>query len=404
MEIGEGAARVLVPSLRNLGAAAGYNVWDSPVFYNPLMKLNRDLSVLALHVFQQRLGQPMKVCEPLAGTGIRGIRWAKELDGLESAVLNDASLQAYRLIRRNVKLNGLERQIHVRNSDANLLLEEYASKTERFDVIDLDPFGSPMPFIAPAIEALKRHSLLAVTATDTAPLCGVKPDACLRKYGSKPLRTPFAHEVAARILIGAVARIAGIYEFAITPLLTHSTDHYIRCYLELKMGVTRANKTSAEIGFLWHCKSCAARGITSDWRLPESICPHCGSAIQIAGPLWTGLLQEPLFCSQVKSEAELRFAQEHQRLLSMLNLLLEEAEAAPLYYDLDEICDRIGTPNPAFKMLFGLLEARGYRATRTHFKPKGFRTDAPIQEVEGTIREACSGSDQAFAAKESPAN
>ena len=37
-----------------------------------------------------------------------------------------------------------------------------------FDYIDIDPFGSPNPFLAAAIGRITRNGIVAVTATDTA--------------------------------------------------------------------------------------------------------------------------------------------------------------------------------------------------------------------------------------------
>ncbi len=393
MEIHEGNVVASIPKLKPLGEKSGYEVWKSPVFYNPVMKLNRDLSVMAVQVFQRRHALSLAACEPLAGSGIRGIRWAKEVDGIERIVLNDANPHAYRLASKNVAANRVAKKIKVHNSDANFLLQQFASKTERFDVIDLDPFGSPMPFLNSCMAATKRLSLLGITATDTAPLCGVKAEACIRKYGAKPLRTSYSHETAARILIGAAARIASIFEFGVKPLLTHSTDHYIRSYLELKMSVKHANATQRSLGYLYHCRQCLNRGLTTNLTLPGEHCTNCDSKVELGGPLWTTALQDRSFCEDVQIEALKRYPKENTRLLNLIRLLVEESEAPPLYHDLDEICDRIGTPNPSFKALFAELTSRGFIVSRTHFKPKALRSNAPIGEIEKAIRNLTAQSD-----------
>ncbi len=392
MEIHEGEAVAEIPRLKRLGEKSGYEVWKSPVFYNPVMKLNRDLSVLAIQVFQRELGEPIKICEPLAGSGIRGMRWAKEITGVESIVLNDANPHAYSLIQRNVQTNKMQQTITVHNSSANLLLQEYSSRADRFDVIDLDPFGSPMPFLSSCVAAAKRRSLLAITATDTAPLCGVKAEACMRKYAAKPLRTSYTHEIAARILIGASARILSTFEFGVTPLLTHSTDHYIRTYLEVKLSVKQTNLSLRNLGYLFHCPVCQTRGLTTSWKVPEGRCPTCNEKVHVAGPLWTGAIQDGPFCLKVEEEARGRYPTGNKRLLTLLTTLSAEALSPPLYYDLDEICDRIGTPNPSFSKLFEMLTSKGYQVSRTHFKLKGLKTDAPLLEIEAIIRTLAVGS------------
>ncbi len=392
MEIREGSAVAEIPQLKRLGVESGYEVWKSPVFYNPVMKLNRDLSVLAIQAFQRELRTKIRICEPLSGSGIRGIRWAKEVKGIESIVLNDANPHAYQLTLRNIHANHMEEKIQAQNTNANLLLQECASETDRFDVIDLDPFGSPMPFLDSCVAAAKRHSMLAITATDTAPLCGVKKEACMRKYAARPLRTSYAHEVAARILIGAIARVACIHEFGITPLLTHSTDHYIRSYLEMRLSVKQANLSLQSMGYLAHCPRCGSRSLTTEWKVPAASCPACKERVELAGPLWTGPLQSETFCRKVKEAAQIRFPTENKRLLTLLDTLIAEANSPPLYYDLDELCDRLGTPNPSFKKLFQMLTSKGFHASRTHFKLKAVKTDAAPEEIEAMIIKLTSAS------------
>ena len=73
----EGSARFLAPEIGDASAAhIDHLLSRAPVFYNPRMKLNRDVAVLALQVYQRRLGRRLVVCEPMCGTGVRGIRLA----------------------------------------------------------------------------------------------------------------------------------------------------------------------------------------------------------------------------------------------------------------------------------------------------------------------------------------
>ena len=45
----------------------------------------------------------------------------------------------------------------------------------------VDPFGSPVPFIQSAIRGCRRKGILAITATDTAPLAGAHAPKCRRR-------------------------------------------------------------------------------------------------------------------------------------------------------------------------------------------------------------------------------
>ena len=42
----------------------------------------------------------------------------------------------------------------------------------RFSVIDLDPYGSPTPFLDAAVQSTKEGGLMCITCTDMAVLCG----------------------------------------------------------------------------------------------------------------------------------------------------------------------------------------------------------------------------------------
>ncbi len=100
----EGVVEVVVPRLKAfVKKASDYAPSKAPVFYNPVMELNRDLAVLALQAFQRCVGRRLKVCEPLTGCGIRGIRLAKEVEGVENLVANDVNAEACRLAKFNVE-------------------------------------------------------------------------------------------------------------------------------------------------------------------------------------------------------------------------------------------------------------------------------------------------------------
>ena len=50
--------------------------------------------------------------------------------------------------------------------------------SDRFAVIDLDPYGSPTPFLDAAVQSVADGGLLCVTCTDMAVLCGQYSSLC----------------------------------------------------------------------------------------------------------------------------------------------------------------------------------------------------------------------------------
>jgi len=383
----EGKASVLVPKL------AGYveKAWEyapskAPVFYNPTMELNRDLAVLALQAYQKMLGRELSVCEPLTGCGIRGVRFAVEVDGVGKVFLNDINSEAAKLAQFNVDRNKLASRVLVVNEDANLFLSRYAAPRKRFNYIDVDPFGSPVSYIDAAVRALRDGGLLALTATDMAPLCGVHPKACVRKYGGKPLRTEYCHELAVRFLVGCLTMMAAKHEVGVEVVFSHSTDHYIRVYAILRHGARLADKSVRTMGYILHCFSCFHRetslGIVS---LLKRKCTECGSKLNVAGPLWLGKLSDEDFCSSMKAEVNRRGLRQEKRILRLLSLVQEEAEASVTYYAVDKICDKLNLPTPPLIEVVDSLRRRGFPVTLTHFNSRGFKTDASASVVKETI-------------------
>ncbi len=207
-----------------------------PVFYNPVMKLNRDVSILLLNSVSNK---DMQIALPLAGSGIRGIRFLQELKKgkIKSVSMND--YKTSKNIKENLKLNKLTlKNIFVYSKDANLFLLE----SKGFDYIDIDPFGTPNPFLESAIVRLARNGILAVTATDTSALAGSSPTACQRKYWSKPLKNHFMHETGIRILIRKVQLIGAQFEKALTPIFSFYADHYYKVFFRCDKGRKKADE------------------------------------------------------------------------------------------------------------------------------------------------------------------
>jgi len=158
-----------------------------------------------------------------------------------------------------------------------------------------------------------------LTATDTAPLCGINSKACLRKYFGRPLRTEYCHELALRLLINLVVISAARYDMATNILFSHSTDHYIRAYMQIRHGAKRADDALEYIGYILHCFHCLNRkwvqGFTS---YLDTTCDVCGKEMAVAGPLWLGKIADESFCSEIYVEAKKTFLSGKKRLLQLL--------------------------------------------------------------------------------------
>ena len=382
----EGKVKILVPKLKAfIKTPSEYAPSKAPVFYNPVMELNRDIAVLALQTYQKRLNREISVCEPLAGCGVRGIRFATEVKGVKKVLINDINKKAFQLANYNVQMRGLSERITVANEDANYLLSCYGAPRKRFDVIDIDPFGSPVPFLDSAIRASRNHGLMALTATDMASLCGVYPKACMRKYGGKPLRTEYCHELAVRLLASCLAATAAKYDIGISVVFSHSTAHYIRIYATAKYGAKKADESIQNMGYILHCFNCFHRETAKE---PSGKCSQCGSKMSVAGPLWLGKIFSREFCELMEQEAQKRKFRLGERIRKILALVKSEAEAPITYYVVDKLCSLLALPVPPIKKVVETLREEGFQASLTHFNPNGMRTNASAMDMKELLLKA----------------
>jgi tRNA (guanine26-N2/guanine27-N2)-dimethyltransferase len=334
-------------------------------FYNPKMKLNRDIGV----AMTKALGVS-DYLDALSASGIRGLRVAKEA-GVERITLNDVSPLACDLILKNIARNNLTNCTAV-CCNANVLMHQ-----RHFQAVDLDPFGSPSPFLpAGARSAL---SYLFITATDTAPLCGAHLKSGIRKYMARPLRTDYHREMGARILLGLACRELARLDKAMEPVLTHVTDHYVRTYLRVIRGAKAADKCLEEMGFVEHCLACGSFAALREPK-PVAVCGHCGESTVLAGPLWLGRIQEADSIRRALTSLE-----GNSRAKKLLETCASEVDV-PFYYDHHIICERLGITPGKIDGVVERIRAQGWKASRAHFCGVGIKTDAPLRTAEDASR------------------
>jgi len=354
------------------------------VFYNPRMILNRDLSILVARGFQSSFMRRLRIADPMTGSGIRGLRYAAEVEEVDQVLVNDIEPNAAMVAHHNIVINNLENKVDIQCMDANVFLNLHSVPGKRLHLIDLDPYGSPVPYMDSAIRALVNGGILAVTATDMAVLCGAKPRACIRRYGGRPLKSEYSREVALRLLAGSLITYAGRQSMAVEPKFSHSTDHYVRLYARLTRSATGASKNLEETGYIHHCFRCLNR-VTSKDPARHRECSRCGRPITLAGPLFLGRLTDREFCEKL-TQLQDSSTRRPTRLSRLLLLELEEADAPATYYTVDAICDKIGMATPSPASVINGLRARGYTATRTHFDGRAFKTDASIEVIDAIVR------------------
>ena len=373
--IEEGLTKIEFPEFDKISS-------DAPVFYNPHMELNRDLSILAIQTFQKQEQRDINICDLFGGSGIRGVRYKNEIDGVGNVCINDISEVANHYEKHNIELNNLE-DIEVFQHDASMFLR---MKRGESDIIDIDPFGTPSPFLDSAGYCARRNSLLCVTATDTSALCGTYKEPCIRKYNAKPYKSEYCHETGIRILAGFVALTLSKYAKCIEVKMSHSTEHYMRLYIYVRKGSKRTDESLKNIGYISHCKNCLHRqtsmGLASS---VEDTCPVCGEKLIHAGPLWLGDIQDAEFIEKMIEEAEHKKINTEKQALKLLNSCLTEANAPATFYDVHRICKTLKASAPKFDLILDELKKEGFEAVKTHYNPLGIKTNANIEDIQNAI-------------------
>ena len=370
-ELTEGTTRILVPTQH----------LTRSMFYNPRMELCRDIDIAAVAVFVSSYpdSDRLKYIDALAGTGVRGVRVANEV-GL-NVTINDRSTPAFELINRNIALNKIGDRATACNENANVLLHR-----KHYDLVDIDPFGSPVPFLDAASQSVTK--LLLVTATDTAPLCGAHTGG-LRNYGARPLNTEYHAEMGTRVLLGAVTRDLARFDRAIQPLLSYASAHFIRLILQVETGAKKADASMQRLGFIAHCVACGHRFSFSHADMLdlnfEKNCELCGNKLRIAGPLYLHPIKDAQFCERVHEELGKRTPGKKREAMKIVHTSRHELDI-PFFYEHHALCKALRIPPPPLSALIEMLQANGHSASRTQFSDTGLKTDARLDELKALVK------------------
>jgi tRNA (guanine26-N2/guanine27-N2)-dimethyltransferase len=214
------------------------------VFFNPEMKVNRDVSLLVIDAY---FNKKISYCDPMIASGIREIRFLKKIPNkFDEMILGDISPKAIKNAKKNFRKNKVS-LINIK------FLSQSANKTifeQFYDFIEIDPFGSPVPFLDSACQRIKHNGILSVTATDTAALCGSYPKTTKRKYGINVGDCWWYEELGLRNLIAYSIRQAAKYEKQLIPLISYSYKHYYKVFFKVIESRTNALKSVNMLSYL----------------------------------------------------------------------------------------------------------------------------------------------------------
>ncbi|MFH1470322.1 MAG: tRNA (guanine(10)-N(2))-dimethyltransferase [Candidatus Micrarchaeota archaeon] len=345
---------------------------DKGVFYNPEMEFCRDFSSLA---FGAVGGKDFSILDGMCATGIRGIRYAIENENAGEVTFVDIGDRACKNTEHNAKKNNVD-EFKVQNSEITEFLWGNS-----FDFIEIDPFGSPVPYLVPAIRsgAMIGGGHLSVTATDVAVLCGAHYKACLKNYQARPMDNECCHENGVRILLGKIARTASEYNLGVAPVASLSRQHFMKVFVRLERGAEKAVSSIKNTGFISYCPKCLWRESSSLVLKPKC---RCGGELQHAGPLWLGELHEKRILEKMRKENGGRDYGNKERLDSTLEKMLSEVGMPAGYYDLHKVSEVMGISAEKVDKVVGHLAKMGFDAYRTHFRENSIKTKADIDEIK----------------------
>ncbi|GAA99520.1 uncharacterized protein L969DRAFT_48089 [Mixia osmundae IAM 14324] len=383
--------------------------------------------------------------EALAASGLRSIRYARELPLLKWVQANDLSPKAVKLIQMNADFNELsdpddaekrwpiktqptaetiaaeipeasassvKSQAKVRVSQGDCCTIMYAERqTRNYNVIDLDPYGSAAPFIDAAVQAVADHGLLCITCTDLAVLAGCGyPEKTFSLYGGSPTRAEYSHEVALRLVLHAISSSAARYGRHIEPVLSLSIDYYLRVFVRVASGPIKVKQLASTTALVYVCNYCQSpnfqpmgrihsRPTRKEGSAPQlsfgtatgpptnSTCDQCKQTYHVAGPMWMGRLHDKSFVTAVIDHVEQ--SGDHYatkaRMLGMLKVAQAELDA-PFYFSPSKLASMYHCSAPPLNSVVNAVLNAGYSASRSHCASGSLKTDAPRSFLLAIIR------------------
>ncbi|KAJ7685216.1 N2,N2-dimethylguanosine tRNA methyltransferase [Mycena polygramma] len=440
---------------------------SNEAFLNPVQEFNRDTSVACIRVWSEELHKAKKakwvqaqekkqtkqkkrkldvsdatsepasaasvvqreypahrfvILEALSATGLRSIRYAKEIPHVSYVIANDLSSAATAAMKRNIELNGLGPrppssgteqgapvmrpvEIRVNEGDACTLMYNHREPAKRVDVVDLDPYGTAAPFIDAAVQCVRDEGLICVTCTDLAVLATTNfSEKCYSNYGGVPVKSEYSHEAALRLVLHAVSTSAARYGRYIEPLASLSIDFYVRLFIRVGTSPLQVKKAISKTSTYWVCTNCQSfhghplakvtekvhpsGGVNYNFKLqggPPVLdkCPECDGVLHMAGPMWSAPIHDPEFIGKVLEHLENNETQYGTavRMKGMLTVAKEELHDTPFYFTPSKVASFFHCVTPPFTDIASALLHGGHKISRSHASAGSIKTTATNAEI-----------------------
>ncbi len=342
MEVKEGLARINAGAIQE---AKGPGTMGKG-FYNPAQRINRDITIMFL-----RYARPKLALDGFGATGIRGIRFSLEA-GIKT-VISEKDRKTSDMARKNVEMNG---------ADCEVINDTFQAVSSRipFDFIDVDPYGTPLPYIDQAITSVRNNGYIALTATDLSSLTGSVASKTRLRYDAFIKKDVYMHEKGIRLLWGTVVRRAAQLESQVIPQLSLWHSHFYRIVFRIKRGVKIAEDSLKLIGYI--DLGAIFPGRYEDIR---------------EGPVWLGNLYSRDFLEKM----EIPEFSADRRKLSLYTENFRYEDLSLLFLDTREISSFSGRQPLSLVKAEAILREMGIKESgRTNFSSTGIKIGAPLGE------------------------
>jgi len=302
------------------------------MMFNSDMMFNRSVVLCALLAYKETgwcvSGEFPRCLDALGATGVAGLSWKKHIPEAHVTV-NDALKLACDRIRENAESNNL--QVETTMEDVSVLLHQ-----RPFDFVFLDCYGSSVQYLDAAFRNIPKNGILVITSTDDAALYGKAADVTLRNYGGHIIKTFYAKELAARLVLSSVARSAAKCNKGIEVLCCVAVKSFITVIIRVIRGPPAANQCIRQVRRVLHCCMCEDRAF-----YPHSVYPieqpysllscDCrarspGKLAVELGPVWCDEIYNPEFCAAMLSHSQ-SFTKLH-KVTQLLQTIVSEAQCS----------------------------------------------------------------------------
>ncbi|XP_073293965.1 tRNA (guanine(26)-N(2))-dimethyltransferase 1-like [Primulina huaijiensis] len=346
---------------------------------------------------------PPRVLEALSASGLRALRYALEVDEIGQVVALDNDKASVEACRRNINFNGSVARSKVESQFADARVYMLTHPKE-FDVVDLDPYGSPSVFLDSAVQSVADGGILMCTATDMAVLCGSNGEACYSKYGSYPLRGKYCHEMALRILLACIESHANRHKRCIVPILSVQMDFYVRVFVRIYSSASAMKNTPLKLSYVYQCTGCDSFHLQPIGRtvsknnnvkyhpgfgpVVPQVCSDCGKKYNMGGPVWSAPIHDQEWVTSIL--ADVNSAQDnypaYDKISAVLTTISEELPDVPLFLSLHNLGATLKCTSPSAVIFRSAVINAGYRISGSHANPLGLKTDAPMNVIWDIMR------------------